>query len=62
MGCPVDRLPAQQIRTLVETNPAQLPPAVAGAVREFLERIGGIENARLAVEMLESLERRRESP
>jgi len=62
MGCPIDRLPARQIRTLVETHPARLPRAVAAAVREFLDRIGGLENARLAVEMLESLERRRESP
>jgi hypothetical protein len=62
MGCPIDRLPAWQIRALVETHPAQLPRAVAAAVREFLERIGGLENARLAVEMLESLDRRRELP
>ena len=56
MGRHVAELPAAEIKTLVATAPEELPVSVAAAVRDFVERIGGIENARLAVEMLERLE------
>jgi len=56
MGSPIDDLPAAQIKALVETDPALLPAAVAAVVRDFIERIGGLENARLAAAMLERLE------
>ncbi len=56
MGRRIDDLPAAEIKALVEAAPEQLPGSVAAAVGDFVERIGGIENARLAVEMLEHLE------
>ena len=56
MGCPIDDLPAAQIKALVQTDPGQLPAPVAAAVGDFIERIGGLENARLALQMLEQIE------
>jgi hypothetical protein len=52
----IDDLPAEQIRAALSIDPTELPFEEALAIEDFLDRIGGIENALLAVRMLESLE------
>jgi len=52
----IDDLPAVQLRALLEADLDELPESVNGAIRDFVQRIGGIENAHLAVAMLEELE------
>jgi hypothetical protein len=52
----IDNLPAEQIRAALSIDPTELPFEEALAIEDFLDRIGGIENALLAVGMLESLE------
>jgi hypothetical protein len=51
----IDHLPASELRFVLTINPEQLPQDEALAVRDFIERIGGRENAMLAVEMLEEV-------
>jgi len=53
----IDDLPAVELKALLATDPDELPESVNGAIRDFVQRIGGIENAHLAVAMLEELER-----
>ncbi len=53
----IDDLPAVELKVLLEVDPGNLPESVNGAIRDFVQRIGGIENAQLAVQMLEELER-----
>lgn len=52
----IDDLPARELKALLEIVPEDLPEPGAAALRDFLARIGGIENARLAAEMLEAME------
>jgi hypothetical protein len=52
----IDDLPAEQIRAALSVDPTELPFQEALAIEDFLDRIGGIENALRAVEMLETLE------
>jgi hypothetical protein len=53
----IDDLPAVELKALLEADPGGLPESVNGAVRDFVQRIGGLANAHLAVQMLEELER-----
>ncbi len=50
---PLDQLSATQIRIALD----RLDPAQADLLSDFIGRIGGLENASLAVELLEELER-----
>ncbi len=52
----IDDLPAHELEALLDLAPEQLPEPAAAALLDFLHRIGGEENARLAVEMLQELE------
>ena len=53
---PLEALPLEQLRALLETDGRRLDEELAQALRRFLRRVGGIENARLAVAMLSRLE------
>ena len=52
----IDSLPADQIRAALSVDLDELPEEEAFAIEDFIQRIGGRENAFLAVEMLEQLE------
>jgi hypothetical protein len=52
----IDSLPADQIRAALSVDLDELPEEEAFAIQDFIQRIGGRENARLAVEMLEQIE------
>jgi hypothetical protein len=49
---PLDHFSASQIRTALD----ELDPAHADLLSDFIGRIGGLENAALAVELLAELE------
>jgi hypothetical protein len=53
----LDYLPASGLRVALTVNTDELPEEEALAIQDFIERIGGRENAMLAVEALEELER-----
>jgi len=53
----IDDLPAGELKALLETDPDEVSESVSRAIEDFVQRIGGIENAHLAAEMLEELER-----
>jgi len=52
----IDSLPADQIRAALSVDLDELPEEEAFAIQDFIQRIGGRENAFLAVEMLEEIE------
>lgn len=52
----IDDLPAEQIKAALALDTGQLPEDRAWAIQDFLERIGGRENAMMAVETLGQLE------
>jgi hypothetical protein len=52
----IDDLPPAELRHLLEMDPDDLPEPGAAELRDFLDRIGGIENAWLAIRVLEQLE------
>ena len=52
----IDDLTAQEIQTVLAAQVDDLSDEQALALRDFIERIGGIENATAAVEMLSRLE------
>jgi len=52
----IDDLPAEQLRAALMVNLEELPAEEAYAIQDFIQRIGGRENALLAAEMLEELE------
>lgn len=56
MACRIDDLPAEQLRAALMVDLEELPAEEAYAIQDFIERIGGRENALLAAEMLEELE------
>jgi hypothetical protein len=58
----IDDLPAVELKALLETDPDELSESVTRAIEDFVQRIGGIGNAHLAVEMLEGLERPDDRP
>jgi hypothetical protein len=51
----IDDMPAEQIEALLASDSDELPEHEALALEDFIHRIGGRENAELAVEMLQSL-------
>lgn len=55
--CPqLDDLGADGIELILSLAPADRGEAIAPAIADFLERIGGMENARLAIALLRRLE------
>ena len=52
----IDGLPAKQIKAALALDMDRLPDDESSAIRDFIERIGGRENAELAVEVLEEIE------
>jgi hypothetical protein len=57
----IDDLPVAELKALLAMDPAELPEPGPAAILDFVDRIGGIENARLAIEMLEAIEADRTS-
>ena len=53
----IDDFSVNLIRLALSVNVDELPEREALAITDFIERIGGRENAMLAVEMLEEVER-----
>ena len=53
---PIEALPVHQLRAILEADGRQLDEEQVRALRRFLRRVGGLENARLAVAMLSRLE------
>ena len=53
---PIQDMPPDEIAELLAAEDGDLTEGQAGAVQEFIEHIGGIENANNAVEMLRQLE------
>ena len=51
----IDHLPAGELKFALSANVDELPEKEALAVKDFIERIGGRENAMMAVEMLEEV-------
>lgn len=49
--------PTQEIKAVLEIASQQLPAAQVLALQEFLLKVGGLQNAQAAVQMLEDLER-----
>ena len=52
----IDDLPADELQAALSVDPTELPQEEADAIKDFLRRIGGLANARLAVQMLQELE------
>lgn len=57
MALRIDDLPAEQLQAALAVDRDELPEEEARAIEEFLARIGGWENAILAVELLGELEK-----
>jgi hypothetical protein len=53
---PIHDMPPNEIAELLAAEDGDLTEGQAGAVQEFIEDIGGIENAYQAVDMLKQLE------
>ena len=53
----IDNLPVAEIKKLLGAD-ANLSDAQIAAIQSFLQRVGGIENAKRAVEMLGHLEKK----
>jgi len=51
----VQDLPADEIAALLAQRGSEVSPQQAIALQEFIQEIGGVENARSAVEMLKQL-------
>jgi hypothetical protein len=56
MTLPLDQLPANELRSVLSVDVDELPVGAAIVVSDFIQRIGGRENAMLAVELLEEIE------
>jgi hypothetical protein len=52
----LDQLPANELRSVLSVDVDELPVGAAILVSDFIQRIGGRENAMLAVELLEEIE------
>jgi hypothetical protein len=52
----IDSLSTDELRAALSVDLNELPEEEAFAIRDFVDRIGGIENAYLAIELLEELE------
>ena len=51
----IQDLPAKEIAALLAKNDTDVTRQQAAAIRDFVEDIGGLENARAAVQMLSQL-------
>ena len=51
----IQDLATEEIATLLAKSDKAVTPQQAGALRDFIERIGGLENACAAVDMLSQL-------
>lgn len=58
MPISIDRLPLEELQAVLSVDPHDLDEELACAVQDFVDRIGGRENARLAVEMLQQMAER----
>lgn len=58
MPLSLDRLPVEKLQAVLATEPDDLDEELSLALRDFLDRIGGRENARLALKMLREIEAR----
>jgi hypothetical protein len=58
MSYRIDDLSAREIQAALVVDLGELPEEEARAIRDFIDRIGGRENAWMAVEMLCEIERR----
>ena len=56
VAMPIDGLSVNELRLALSAEVDELPEREALAITDFIERIGGRENAMLAVEMLEEAE------
>jgi len=52
----IDDLSAADLRTILSTDLDQLSDDEVLAIKDFVMRVGGVRNARMAVEMLHRLE------
>jgi len=52
----IDSLSADELRAALSVDLDELTEEEAFAIRDFVDRIGGIDNAYLAIELLEELE------
>ncbi len=52
----IENLPAQELEILMEYGQDLLSPSELLGVQLFIQRIGGMQNARQAIEMLKKLE------
>lgn len=52
----IENLPAQELEILLEYGQDLLSPSELLGVQLFIQRIGGLQNARQAIEMLKQLE------
>lgn len=52
----IEDLPVEQLRAILTSDGRQLDEEQVRAIRRFIRRVGGLENARLAVAMLSQLE------
>ncbi len=52
----IERLPAHELEILLEYGQDLLSPSELLGVQLFIQRIGGLKNARMAIEMLKQLE------
>lgn len=52
----IEHLPARELEILLEFGQDLLSPSELLGVQLFIQRIGGMQNARLAIEMLKDLE------
>lgn len=59
MPLSIDRLPLEELQAVLTVDPEDLDEDLAHAVQDFVDRIGGRENARLAIEMLQEMVERR---
>jgi hypothetical protein len=57
MALRIDSLPADELRLAISVAPEELPEEESLAVKDFIRRIGGRENAMAAVKLLEEIER-----
>ena len=55
---PIQDLSAREIAALLARSSEDVPNELAGALRNFINDIGGIENAYAAVKVLSQLEER----
>jgi len=54
----IENMPANELEILLEYGQDLLSPSELLGVQIFIQRIGGLQNARLAIAMLKELERR----